>query len=346
MTSLERVFTAVGHKEPDRIPLMLMLSLQGAKESGLSIEDYFTNPHQVAEMKLKLGDKYENDCYSNFYYASIEIEAFGGTTHYVENGPPNSGVPIIQKIDQIKSLQVPDINYSKCLQKVLTTTIELKKHARDKTPIIGIVIAPFSLPVMQMGFDNYLDLMYGNYELFLQLMAINEKFCVNWANAQIDAGATAIAYFDPVSSPTISTRDWYLKTGYKIAKRCISKIKGPTATLFASGRCLPIIDDIAQTGTAILGVSSLEEIGEVKEKCKGKLAVLGNLNGVEMCNWTPEIAEKKVKNIIDVAGQGGGLLICDNHGEIPYQVSEEVLFAISEAVHKYGTYPLVKKQIE
>jgi len=36
----------------------------------------------------------------------------------------------------------------------------------------------------------------------------------------------------------------------------------------------------------------------------------------------------------------GGFILSDNHGEIPWQVPEEALLAVSEAVHTWGNYPL------
>ena len=177
-------------------------------------------------------------------------------------------------------------------------------------------------------------------DLFNRLMQINEEFCVAWANAQIAAGATAICYFDPVSSTTIVPRDLYLKTGYPIAKRTLARIQGPTATHFASGRCLPIVEDVIQTGTAILGVSMDEDLRELKSAARGRVSLLGNLNGIEMRRWTVQQAEAAVKTAIASAGRGGGFILSDNHGEIPFQVSEETLLAISEAVHTWGCYPL------
>lgn len=91
---------------------------------------------------------------------------------------------------------------------------------------------------MQMGFDKYIELMYEQ----------------------------------PVSSTTISTKEMYRKTGFEVAKRTIARIKGPTATHMASGRCLPIIGDIAKTGTAIIGVSTEENLEELKAACKNKLS--------------------------------------------------------------------------
>ncbi len=70
------------------------------------------------------------------------------------------------------------------------------------------------------------------------------------------------------------------------------------------------------------------------------LDVTGNLNGVDMINWDYDSAEAHVKHVLSKAGQGGGLILSDGHGEIPYQVPEEALLGIRDAVDKWGTYPL------
>ncbi len=340
MTSLQRVLTTLGHQEPDRVPLFLLVTMHGAKELGVSIKEYFSKPEYVVEGQLRMRSKYRTDCIYSFFYAPIEVEAWGAEVIYRLDGPPNAGSPFIQKPTDIKNLEPPNIKKTACLIKVLNAIKILKARVHDEVPIIGVVMSPFSLPVMQMGFDKYIELMYEQPDLFERLMAINEAFCVDWANAQLEAGATAICYFDPVSSITITPKAQYLQTGFQIAKRTLAAIKGPTATHMASGRCLPILDEIAQTGTAVIGTSLLDNLNNVKSACQGKLTILGNLNGIEMHRWTKAQAEAAVKEAIAKAGPGGGYILADNHGEIPWQVPDDVLLAISEAVHKWGKYPL------
>ena len=339
MTSAQRVFTAIGQSEPDRVPFFLLLSLHGAKELGMSIEEYFSKAKNVYDGQIKLREKYSHDCYYSFFYTPIEVEAFGADVLYSKDGPPNAGAPFL-KIDAIKDLKVPIISESEPLQRVLEATAMLKKSAGDDVPIIGVVVSPFSLPVMQLGFDKYLDLIYSDRELFDKLMDINIEFCVNYSNAQLEAGATAICYFDPVSSTTIIPRELYLETGHKVAKRTISAINGPIATHFASGNCLPILKDVATTGTAVVGVSSLEDLAELKSEADAKLTLLGNLNAIEMRHWSAEETHEKVKEAISKAAVGGGFILAENHGEIPWDIRDETLFAIRDAVFKYGTYPI------
>ena len=90
----------------------------------------------------------------------------------------------------------------------------------------------------------------------------------------------------------------------------------------------------------IIGVSSLENIGELKKVASGRVSLLANFNGIEMRRWSSSQAENEIKRIIALAGKGGGLLLGDNHGEIPWQVSDEVLIAKRDAVDRWGNYPL------
>ena len=339
-TSLQRVLTTLGHREPDRVPLFLLTTMHGAKELGLSIRDYFARAENVIEGQMRLLAKYRGDCLYPFFYASVEVEAFGGDTLFIEDGAPNAGWPIITRDADIDRLVAPRVTDSPSLCRVLDAIQGLKQRVGDTVPIIGVVISPFSLPVMQMGFDRYIDLIYEQPERFARLMAVNETFCVEWANAQAAAGATAICYFDPVSSPTNIPRELYLRTGHRVACRVLAAIKAPTATHLASGRGLKILGDIVATGSAVMGVSVLEDLADLKAAAQGKLTLLGNLNGVAMRRWSAADAEAAVKRAIAAAGRGGGFILSDNHGEIPWQTPDEVLLAIRDAVARWGRYPL------
>jgi len=340
MNSMQRTLTTLGRQEPDRVPLFLLTTMHGALELGLSIEEYYSRPEYVVEGQMRLLKKYRSDCISAFCYAALETEAWGSSTIFLDDGPPQCGAPIITCSEDIDSLESPKITASPGLGRMLETTRLLKARVGDGVPIVGVVISPFSLPIMQMGFEKYIELLYLQPDRFNRLMDINIAFSVEWANAQLAAGATAICYFDPMSSTNIIPRDLYCKTGQQIARRALSGIKGATATHLASGRCLPILGDIADTGTAAVGVSCLEDLAELKTAAQKRVSLIGNLNGIEMRRWTPEQAEREVKRAIALAGRGGGFILSDNHGEIPWQVPEKVLLAISDAVDRWGYYPL------
>ena len=79
--------------------------------------------------------------------------------------------------------------------------------------------------------------------------------------------------------------------------------------------------------------------GHIK-KAENRITLLGNLNAVDMINWDREKTITIVSQLISEAAVGGGFILSDNHGEIPWLVSEDTLLTIAESTEKYGRYPL------
>ena len=61
MEPYERVMTTLSHKEPDQVPLFLFLTLHGATELGIPLQQYFSKAENVVEGQLKLSKKYGHD---------------------------------------------------------------------------------------------------------------------------------------------------------------------------------------------------------------------------------------------------------------------------------------------
>ena len=193
MTSLQRVLTTLGHREPDRVPRFLLLTMHGARELNLSIREYFSEAKHVVAGQLRMRARYGNDCLYPFFYAAIEVEAMGGEVIFVGDGPPNAGRPLIGDPEAIPSLVWPDPAASPVLRRVLEAIAGLKAAVGEEAPIVGVVMSPFSLPVMQLGFDRYLEVIYDRPDLFRALMAANEGGFRqgHWRATQLRDGAEA-----------------------------------------------------------------------------------------------------------------------------------------------------------
>ncbi len=339
MSPMERVLTTLRCTEPDRVPFFLLLTMHGAKELQVPLPDYLRNPELVAEGQLRLREKFGHDCLVGAPYAAADVAAWGGEVVFRDDGPPNAGEPFIKDVEAIRTLEPPPIEGNPAVAATLRVIELLAQRSRD-VPIVGGLVAPFSLPVMQLGFEQYLLLMTGRPDLFERLMAVNEDYCVAVANAQLKAGATAVAFADPVASTTIVAPQVYRDVAGRIAARTVARVRGGVALNVAAGRCLEIIPDMVRTGAVAIHVGPDEDLADLKRAAGGDVALLGNLNGVTMRHWTQTEAEAEVKKALAAGGPGGGFVLADGHGEIPFQVPDEVLFAIAEAARTWGTYPL------
>lgn len=340
MTSAERLKLTFSHKEPDRVPFAITATMHPAREMGLTIKEYFSRPENIVEGQLRLHRKYGSDMLCCYPFAAIECMAWGGEAIYFDQGPPNCGAPVIKKPEDILSLKQPKVCESEALKANLKAIADLKAVVGEDIPISGVTVSPFSLPIMQMGFEAYLDLIFERPDLLERLLQINTGYCIEWANAQLAAGASAVMYSDPSFSPGIMSLDLIKKYSAPTAKQVLSKINGSAMIHLASARGLAVVDDILQAGFFAMSASAEDDLSELKRLCKGKLTLAGNLNALLMTRWTEKDAEAAVKKAIAQAAPGGGFLLMDNHGEIPFIVKEDILMAISESVRRWGQYPL------
>ncbi len=314
--------------------------MHGAPACGLSIEEYFSKPELIVEAQLSFQRRFRHDALAGYTFAAREAEAFGQSPIYFTDGPPNAGAPCIQKFTDIDRLRPPRVSDCPGLQNSLAVQRGLKAAVGETIVIIGLALSPFSLPVMQLGFEGYLRLIYEDEPRFLRLMEINATFCVDWVNAQFAAGATTVVFYDPLGSSTMVSDDLYQRLCLPVERDVVARANGPMAAHFAGARALSRVDALAELGFPIVCVSTFEDLSDAKTVCEGKIALCGNLNAITMRNWDIATTEAEVRNALQKGGAGGGFLLTDNHGEIPFQVPLSVLDTIAATVHREGGYPL------
>ncbi len=335
-----RLGAALSHQEGDRVPFFLAVTLHPARALGLSIEHYLGDTEAVIEGQLLLLERLGHDAVTSFLHASAEVEAFGGETLFRTDGPPNGGAPPLSQAGAIERLQVPDPLQVPALVRSLTVARGLKARLGDEVPVLGGLVGPISLPVLQLGFERYLDWLMDAPALVHKLWQINEAFCVAWGNAQLAAGASAVAIAEPLASSTLLPRDLIRTVGMPALRRVREGIQGAVALSSASAPMGGLLQELSELGFVGMAPSCDESLAEAKACLKGRVALMGGLNGLAMSHWTTQDAESAVKTAIQAAGQGGGFVLAEHHGEIPWCVSDDILLAVAEAVRRWGSYPL------
>ncbi len=335
MTSAERVNAAMVFRQPDRVPFVLPAHMHAARHLGLSIRECLETPRHVVAAQLHLREWLGHDMVSGAPPAAFEVEAWGGTIEFDESGPPVAGPPPLRPAD-IARLQPPRLEDSPRLLRALEVISELRARVGNTVPVAGAVVSPFSLPVLQLGFEAYLEVMEERPLDFERLMEVNVAHCREWARAQVRAGATALAYADPVASTDVVPLETTRQKAIPVARQVLSGVGVPFIYSLASGRSLPLVDDLVSLGATAVGVSSQENLGEAIERCWGRIAVIGNLNALAMCGWSAADAESSVIRALWAAGTNGGWMLADNHGEIPFPVPDDVLSTIAETVKSCG----------
>lgn len=339
-TAADRVGAALAHREGDRVPFFLAVTLHPARAFGLALEDYFASAEAVVEGQLRMLATLGHDAVTSWLYAAAEVEAFGGTTLFRRDGPPNAGAPPLTTTASVARLVTPDPLQVPALVRSLAVARNLRARLGAEVPLFGGMVGPFSLPVLQLGFERYLDWLLDAPEMLRRLWRINEAWCIAWGTAQLEAGASAVAISEPLLSPTLMARKLVREEALPMLRRVREGLRGAAAISSASAPMGALLPDLVDLGFMGLAPSCSDSLAAAKAHCRGKQTVMGGLNGLAMSHWTAQDAEAAVKDALRAAGPGGGFVLAEHHGEIPWNVPEDVLLAVGEAVRRWGAYPL------
>lgn len=339
-TAAARVAEALGHREADRVPFFLPATMHGARLLGVPLPEYYGSAELMARGQLRLRERLGHDAVSCSICAAAEVEPFGGEVLLFEDGPPNAGEPPLRSAADIERLRPPDPGDFPALRRTLALASALRQRLGDEVPIMGGAVAPFSLPALQLGLGRWFEILEDAPGLAERLVRVNEVFCASLGNALLAAGAGAVGLGEPLASPSMVPAERYRELGLPALRRTIAAIRGPVAVSTASAPCAAVAADLAGAGAVAVGVSGADDLAEVKRRLRGRAAVIGNLDGIRMRRWSAAEAERAVQAALAAAGPGGGFVLSEHHGEVPFQVPQEVLEAVADAVRRWGNYPL------
>jgi len=341
ITGMERLAAAANGTPSDRIPLFCNLLDQGAKELGMSLQEYYAKGEYVAEGQLRMREKYGHDNLWSLFYVGKEAELLGcRRIVFAKDGPPNVGEMIIKNHDDIHKLQVPDdVSAHPAFQEPLECLRILQREAGGKYPICAYITASMTLPAILMGMAEWMNLLLkGPADVREELLTKCSDFVRKEIVAYRNAGADVILYANPFGSTDFIS----MKQFQDLSLPWMEKDMGPVCThdvvYYCGGaRLNAVIDQVMErTGIATYYLSPLDDIAQGKNIIAGRALCAGVINDIKLVGWSREQIRDEVKRIIDAGMPGGrfffGTLV------MPYAIPEENIRTLVDAVHEFGSY--------
>jgi len=361
MNARERVFTALNHEEPDRVPRFNWFAPRVSRDLRriLSIPD--TSPRQL---DVELGHDWMVDFLG---VISPWVTQLTDPGLVPENGAVFSDAWGIQYRGL---LEEDGGSYPAIIRNPLAGATGLSAYAfpsieRDvdlapfrqlvarygkEYPIVGAVTSTvFEGSWYLRGFDQFLIDLVDNPDLAGQIMdgvlAFNEAVALK----AVQSGADIIWLGDDVGiqhAMLISPELWrkYLKPRYE---RIIAALKLAKPDLYVAfhsdGYIEPIIDDFVEIGLDIL--NSLQpdsnDLGAIKKRYGRNLSFWGSVDVQHVLPFgTAEEVVHEVRLRIEQLAAHGGFIMCSSNGIEPSPRVVDNLFTYYWALDKYGRYPL------
>jgi len=343
LTSLDRVKIVLNGGIPDRVPVDLHNFMMTAQASGMAFPEYFQNGEAMAEGHIKAWQEFGHDVLLLENGTVALAEACGCEVEYLDDSAPVQISPVINSLDDVEKLVMPDPYKTHPLTENLKTTQIVASEIGDQAFIMGRADqGPFSLASMLIGLESFLFAVAfpENKKKLLQLFDFCLEVVHNYAIAQSEQGAHMTSIGESLSGPDVCSPKVYREYEWGYAKQLIDRLKARNVPLayHICGNATRIVPDMVATGATVLELDYKCDLPTIKQAVLGKSTILGVLDPSEvLALGTPELVTQKVREELKILAPGGGLILGPGCSLSPNTPPENI-HAMIEATHHYGRY--------
>jgi uroporphyrinogen decarboxylase len=359
MNGRERILITLENKEADRVPLYI----HGINEEpiigiGKHITSDLPSPRQFYEMndheKFKMLDtlfliheEFGVDGVTSFEIGhEIEMDS----AHTKDDwGVVYSRSPHGLPVPTGHPLREPEDLYKYESPEPKPEHLLLLNLARDRfegsKALFWLMRGTFVLSWRLVGMENLMMKMFDDPKFVHQVAQLTLIFNLKQLELLVNAGLDVLVIEDDIADKhsTIISPDQFAEFVNPYNRKLVQRAHelGLKVVRHSDGNLWPILDLLLETGYD--GLNPLEEEGDmglkkVKQYCGDRICLLGNIDCKELLpNGTPEEVDEAVRQAIEDAGSGGGLIICSSNSLHP-GVNPENCIAMFEATRKYGLY--------
>lgn len=250
-------------------------------------------------------------------HAILTLE-IGAKYKIAEKGQPQMIKPAVSSPGELKELKIPDPNHDERLEPVLLM--------QEEGFVCGNMRCPFTLAsTFLYDLESFLMLLKTDEATAFSILDFALDYCVQYAEAQIDAGASAVYVEDPTASSNVISPAYYRKFALPYEKKFIKKVSGPVI-LHICGDVNDILDDMVTTSARCISVDELMDMGKVHKL----IPVWGNVPVSLLVNGRPKDVLKACKKAVELKNG----VVLSSGCVVPGNAKEDNVKAMVRAAHE------------
>lgn len=339
MNGYQRIAAALRGGPVDATPVMLHNFMIAAREAGLTMREFRSNPRQIARAFTESVARYGQDGIMIDIDTATLAAAVGVPVAYPEDEPAVCRGARLSSLAEVDLLPPPDVAKFEGVQVWLEAVRLLKREFDGEIFIRGNCDqAPFSLASLMRGAEGWmLDLMEPDNEAaafrlldycyeagaqFLRLMAATG--CDMLSNGDSSAGSSVI-------SPRM-----HRKFAHPYEKRLasLSHELGLPYAMHVCGNARPILPDLVASGADAIELDFKTDSQTARDALRDRAALIGNIDptGV-LAQGTPALVEEKCRELKAIFA-GTTRLILNAGCALPSSTPPENLRAMIRVAHE------------
>jgi uroporphyrinogen decarboxylase len=288
--------------------------------SGMTMLDACSTPDMITEITLQPVRRYGVDAAIFFSDIVVPLRAIGVGIDIKPGVGPVVDNPIRSRADlaQLRALEPGDVSF--VTESVASLTAEL-----GATPLIGFAGGPFTLASYLVdggpskNFEVTKSLMYGEPELWTELMTRLADLTIAFLEVQVAAGASAVQLFDSWAG-SLSLDD-YRTAVLPHSRRIFEALAGSGV--------------MGEAGADVVGVDWRVPLDEAVRRVEPGKALQGNLDpAILLAPW--DVIESRALEVLARGRTAEGHIFNLGHGVLP-QTDPDVLVRLTGLVQSAGT---------
>ncbi|MCX6971823.1 MAG: uroporphyrinogen decarboxylase family protein [Verrucomicrobia bacterium] len=343
MNSKERVQAVIEGGIPDRVPVCLHNFLLAAREAGVTMEKYRTDPAAVAKTHLHALEKYGHDCILIDIDTTMIAEAMGARSDATPDEPGHIAAPAIASLDEVDRLRPVDPLRDGRIPVLIEATRLISQAAGDRIAIrTNCDQGPFSLACLLRGNEDFLiDLAENPDEPAIgRLLEVCYASHLSVQRAVKEAGADFTSLGDSFCGPDVISPAMFERFSKPHEERLVRELSddGIFTVIHICGNTTRIVESLAQYPFCGFELDYKTDAALAKRTAGAGHVLFGNIDpsGI-IARGTPEQVREAARTLIEIWKPGGGFIL--NAGcAIPATTPPQNLRALVDAAEEFGRY--------
>lgn len=306
MNGYQRMIAALQGKQADTTPVMLHSFMMAAREAGLTMEQFRSDPNTMARAFIESVEKYEYDGIIVDVDTVTLAGAAGVPIDFPVDQPSQAAGVRIHTLEEVNDLPPVDIRNYRGVQVWLEAVTILRNYFGDEIFVRGNCDqSPFTLASLIRGLEPWmLDLANENcHELVHKLLEYSTAITLQFVQLMSETGAHMTSNGDSVAGPELISPAMFRTFALPYEKTIVDKSHalGLPYFLHICGNTSRIIDAMLETGSDGLELDYKTDALLAHAKMKDRTVFIGNIDpsGV-LALGTPQLVEEKTRELLTI----------------------------------------------
>lgn len=343
MNTKTRFMNALTQQPVDRPPVGAVvtgITVPMMEQTNIHWPEAHTDVAQLADLAASVWEVSRIECIKLPFCMTVEVETFGMTIDYGTYDTLPTDVGHIY--DHPNELVIPPDFFERGRVPIVLQAIRrLRQRYDGEVAIVSSIVGPFALAAKLFGFDNLFPWIITDPNYVHQILEKLTGLAINYAQAQVKAGADAILVGEATCSGDLISPDTYRDFILPYHRQLCPAIPAPSI-MHICGNSTRHIPYIAQSGASSYSFDEGADIHAAREQLKGNVALAGYVPTVEaLLQGTPEQVYQASLECL-----GNGVDILAPGCSLPQHVTFDNINAMTQAAYDWGESAALRQKVQ